>query len=64
MDDIKERYITMCLSSGQKDYDYDELSEMSTRDLRDLADKYSPTIIRRLAVNGELVYITIPKKVA
>lgn len=64
MDDIKTRYISMCLTSGHSQYDYDELCEMSTRELRDLADKYSPTVIRRLAVNGELVYVTMPKKAA
>jgi hypothetical protein len=64
MDDIKERYIKMCLASGQKDYDYDELCEMSTRDLRDLADKYSPKVNRLLALNGELIYVIISKKTA
>lgn len=64
MDEIKMRYISMCLTSGQKDYDYEELLELSTKELRDLADKYNPKVIKQIQSSGEFKYVVIPKKVA
>ena len=63
MDDIKARYVKMCLASGQKDYDLEELSELSTKELRDLADKYNPKVIKQNPIQ-DTSYIIIPKKIA
>lgn len=52
MNDIRIKYIALCMSSKQTEYTYEELQQLTTKELRDVVDKYNPRFVKQVQLTA------------